>query len=262
MEPEPQDPVAQRSALLAQVFPRYLRLYLRRNFHALRISRAGLPRTEPGRPVIVCANHPSWWDPAVFIILMPTLFPGRIGFGPMDAEALGRYGLFRRLGIFGIDLASRAGAVRFLRTGADVLANPRHVLWITAEGHFTDPRRRPVCLRPGIAHLMRRVPDAVVLPLALEYAFWNERFPEALVRFGPPIEPASGSVADCTARLARGLEETMDALALESMTRDPARFRRLAGGRVGVGGVYDLYRRAAAMATGRRFDPSHEGLEP
>ena len=78
----------------------------------------------------------------------------------MNAEALGRYGVLERMGIFGIELDSPRGAARFLGISLRVLSDPGNVLWITAEGHFTDNRRRPVVLRPGIAHLARRVPDA------------------------------------------------------------------------------------------------------
>ena len=46
------------------------------------------------------------------------------------------------------------------------------------------PATRPVRLRPGLAHLARRVPGATIVPLALEYPFWDERTPEALCRFG------------------------------------------------------------------------------
>jgi hypothetical protein len=58
-------------------------------------------------------------------------------------------------------------------------------------------------------------------------------------------------------RLEAGLSSTMDALAVDAMARDPARFHTLAEGRAGVGGVYDAWRRVRAAATGRRFDVRH-----
>ena len=51
----------------------------------------------------------------------------------------------------------------------------------------------------------------------------------------------------------------MDALAAQAMTRQPGLFHTLQGGRAGVGGFYDLWRRLRAAMAGRRFDPSHEG---
>ena len=152
------DPLAARSPLLFWLFGWYLRWFFWRRFRAVRVSRAGLPRAPSGRPLIIYSNHPSWWDPALYILLATKLFPGRPGFGPMDHESLGRYGVLERMGVFGIALNTPRGAARFLATSLRVLSDPAGILWITAEGAFTDPRRRPVHLRPGIAHLARRVP--------------------------------------------------------------------------------------------------------
>ena len=256
------DPLARRSPRLFRLFGWYLHWYFWRNFHALRVSRTGMPRAPAGRPLIVYSNHPSWWDPALYIMLCGKLFPGRPGYGPMDAKALGRYGILERMGIFGIDLDSPRGAARFLAISTRVLRDPGSILWITAEGAFTDHRLRPVRLRPGIAHLARRIPGAVILPLAIEYTFWNESRAEALARFGDPIETGRDrSVAEWTTHLETELTRTMDALAAESAERTPALFHPLVRGGSGVGGIYDLWRRARAWVAGRRFDASHEGHE-
>ena len=242
-----------------RLFGWYLRWHLGRRFHAMRLSRSGQPCITSGRPLIVYSNHPSWWDPAVYILLCDMLFRGRAGYGPMDQAALGKYGVLERMGVFGVAQDDPRGAAQFLRTSLAVLARPGAMLWVTAEGHFTDNRLRPISLRPGLAHLARRVPGAIILPLALDYPFWNESRPEALVRFGEPIESGRpGSTAEWTAQLETALTDTMDALAAESATRNPALFRPLLRGGAGVGGIYDAWRWARATVQGRRFDPSHE----
>ena len=255
----PADPLARRSPFLFWAFGWYLRWFFWRRFTAVRIARGGLPRPTPNRPLIIYSNHPSWWDPALYILLSTKCFPGRPGFGPMDAESLGRYGLLERMGVFGIDLQSPRGAARFLETALRVLSNPNAVLWVTAEGAFTDHRLRPVRLRPGIAHLARRVPGAVLLPLAVEYTFWNESRPEALIRFGDPIDTGPHmSVPAWTQHLETELTRTMDTLAQASTARDPTLFQPLLEGAAGMGGIYDLWRRLRAWSTGRPFDPAHE----
>ncbi len=259
MAPAVDDPLATRSAVSLRLFNLYLTWLFYRRFDAVRVSLGGLPRPPLGRPVVVFTNHPSWWDPVLLLLLSDRLLPQTRGFGPMDASALARYGLLRRMGIFGIDPSTRRGAADFLRISLGTLqANADAALWVTAEGQFTDPRCRPIRLRSGIAHLARRLPQAVFIPLALEYSFWNEARPEALARFGEPIEGGGGSVAEWTDRLEAALHRTMDVLATESTTRDPALFHTLLGGLRGLGGIYDLIRRLQALAAGRRFDPSHE----
>ncbi len=207
--------------------------------------------------MVVYTNHPSWWDPALAMLVSPKLFPGRIGFGPMDADALERYGLFRRFGIFGVQPGPR-GAVRFLRTARACLSQPRAIMWITAEGSFTDPRRRPIVLRAGVAHLARHVPDAVFVPAALDYMFWNEARPEALLRVGPPVDISHLGTAEAAVALADGLTAAMDGLAEDSATRDASRFVTLLHGAGGISAVYDTWRRARALSQGRTFDPRHE----
>jgi 1-acyl-sn-glycerol-3-phosphate acyltransferase len=254
------DPLARRSAVLFWLFGWYLRWYFYRSFHAVRIARDGLPPDVAGRPLILYSNHPSWWDPAVYILLATKLFPERRGYGPIDSKALEQYGLLSRMGAFGVKQDDPRGAAVFMRTSLSVLAQPGTMLTMTAEGRFTDQRTRPITLRPGLAHLARLVPTAVILPLALEYNFWNESKPEVLMRFGAPVlPPATGNVEAWTTRLEQALTDTMDALAAQSATRNAGLFQPLLRGQAGVGGVYDLWRRLRAVMAGRPFDPSHEG---
>ena len=115
---------------------------------------------------------------------------------------------------------------------------------------------------PGIAHLARRVPGAIILPLAVEYTFWNESKPEALVRFGAPIDAGpQRSVAEWTPTWNTPWRRRWTTLAADSISRQPGRFRTLLRGGAGVGGIYDLYRRSRAWVAGRRFDPRHEAGE-
>jgi len=114
-------------------------------------------------------------------------------------------------------------------------------------------------LRPGLAHLARRVPDAVFLPLALDYSFWNESKPEALMRFGAPVvAPPSNSVADWQRELESSLTAAMDGLTAESALRDPALFQKLFSGTAGVGGIYDIWRRLRAAVLRQQFSARHQ----
>jgi 1-acyl-sn-glycerol-3-phosphate acyltransferase len=245
----------------------YAGRYLRKHFHAVRVSAAGLPPQLPASPAVVVLNHPSWWDPLMGCVLS-LRYPDREPFIPMDAAGLAKYPFLGKLGFFGVETGSLRGAARFLRTAEAILARPKAMLWVTAQGKFTDPRVRPTGLQSGVGHLAHRIGEGVILPLALEYPFWSERTPEALARFGEPIDVSRNrdwSARDWTEFIGRELGATQDALAEEASSRDPSKFVTLIDGRVGVGGVYDLWRRARAWLTGRRFDPRHgerAGAEP
>lgn len=249
------------SPRLFKAFALWLRRYFRRNFDGVRLGRGGEPPTLGDEPVVLYTNHPSWWDPIHFMLLASLLFPERRLFGPFDAEALEKYGFFRRLGGFGVD-RSPAGTRHFLKTSREILETPGTLLLVTAQGTFKDVRTRPVALRPGVAHLVRRMKRGLVVPLAVEYPFWDERLPEALSFFGAPFhieEEGDASVEAWNARLAERLGETMERLAERAASRDASAFTSLLAGRSGVGGSYDLWRRLKAILAGRRFDPSHGG---
>jgi len=248
----------QRSEFLWGWFLWYLRGYLRKNFHALRLSRANPLPDLAGQPLVFVMNHPSWWDPLVAILLTPR-FPAYKAFAPLDAEMLKKYPMFGKLGMFGVEQNTARGAVQFLRTSLNLLAQPGHAIWITAQGRFADVRERPLVLKPGVAHLAARMTTGVLLPLAIEYPFWNERFPEALARFGEPLIIEPGIATDTwLARITQALEATQDALRDEAMSRDPEKFETLLGGSVGVGGVYDWWRRWKAWLRGERFSAAHD----
>jgi len=250
------------SPWLWRQFGRVVRVYLRRSFHAIRLSPTGWRPVADGSPVVIFLNHPSWWDPLTAIFLAQQLMPERQHYGPMDAQALCRYRLFQRLGLFGVTPGTRCGAMTFLRVSQAILRQPHSVLWMTPEGRFTDPRQRPAQLQPGLAALARRVDGAVFIPLAIEYVFWQERFPEILLQFGEAISPSSlASRENLTVMepLARRLETTQDALAALARQRDPAAFTTLLQGRAGVGALYDAGRalRAYWRGEGQTFRRAH-----
>lgn len=250
-----------RSPALIRWFLWYVRRYqVRPFFTAVRLAEGGHPRELPAdRAVVVVLNHASWWDP-LLCMLAQELLPGRRHYAPIDARMLENYGIFRKLGFFGIEPGTSRGAVQFLRTGQAILQQPDAALWITAQGEFADVRRRPIHLRRGLGHLLTRCPHVAVYPLALEYVFWNEKRPEALLSFGPPLAnwDSSQSADDLTAAVADALTATMDHLAEKAVARDPAAFSVLCGGATGISGVYDAWRRVTHWLRGRRFQLGHE----
>jgi len=220
----------------------------------------------PDLPLIVVLNHPSWWDPLIGLLLTG-LFPERTHYGPMDAKALARYRLFNRLGFYGVEQGTARGAIAFLHTTTAILSQRKTALWITAQGQFTDSRVRPPRLRSGIGHIARRLNQGVVVTLALEYPFWEERLPEALARFGEPTLIERGrdlSAAEWVERIESNLAATQDALMADALIRNVAAFETLLTGNVAIGGIYDRWRKLSAWLRGEHFQAEHstEGERP
>lgn len=273
----PEAPMARRAQWLFDWFCWYCTTYyLPGAFDAVRLSGSPPDASLPG-PHVIVLNHPSWWDPLVGLIAS-RFFPAMKGFAPIDQKALDKYAFFGRLGLFGVEQNTIQGAKSFTRASKAILKDPQNALWITVQGEFTDPRIRPISVRPGTGHLLSHLEQGTLWPLAMEFPFWGEAFPEALLRFGEPVplcrsatgadkgwgEAGDGAVPAkpfspkaWTTRIARILEQTMDDLAQDAMSRDPGRFVTILQGKSRVGGMFDRLRRMASFFTGKPFDPRH-----
>ncbi|WP_228124343.1 lysophospholipid acyltransferase family protein [Gluconobacter vitians] len=246
-----------RHPLVAALVSRGMRRGIERRFNAVRLSGDTEALRHRG-PLVVCANHPGWWDPAVFAWLQHHFFGHCHGYGPMEAAALRRYPLLEKAGLIPVDPDNPQSLRRFVRVARDVLRQG-NVLWITPQGQFTDSRVRPVQLQPGFAHLVRHMPSVRLVPLAIEYPFWNENRPELLLRFGAPVSVDEGEgVRSVTARMEEVLTETMDALAQDTCTRDASRFTTFVQKQAGIGGIYDFGRRVRQWVRRENFQPRHD----
>jgi len=197
------------------LFSIYLRWYLRRHFHTVRVANAGRIPREAER-LILFGNHASWWDPLTAMLLGQEILPERDHYSPMDAMALEHYSIFKPMGFFPVDNNSPRGAAQLLRAGSEVLSRPGSVLWITPESQFQDPRKRPIVFKPGLGALMSRTGRMTCVPVAIEYVFWNERLPEILINVGEPLEIADGTMEDSrtwTNLLSYAMAATLDELA-------------------------------------------------
>ena len=70
---------------------------------------AGLPADLPrGVPLLLAANHVSWWDPFTLREMQRALRPGAPFFTVMLEAELARRPFFRRMGVVGLDPALAA----------------------------------------------------------------------------------------------------------------------------------------------------------
>ncbi len=208
----------------------YARKMVRRSFSVFAIDDRALVQSpiSDNAPLIVYANHPGWWDPIVGMLLCREYFPKRSYYAPIDAEALKKYPAFKKLGYYGIELDSSAGAVSFLKISSQILAMSDSSLWITPEGKFTDPRDSNRQFMPGISHLATKHPNVVCLPLAIEYPFLEERHPFALCRFGRPIRSeGDANKTDLNKHLLDAFRDTQGQLAHSVIRREFSGFRVL-----------------------------------
>jgi 1-acyl-sn-glycerol-3-phosphate acyltransferase len=252
-------------------FYKYVGWMLRGQFRAVRLSTRGWrPSVEAPWPLVVYLNHAAWWDPLIAFWLARRFLPGHRHFGPIDDVQIARYGLFKWIGLFGVEKGTGVGARRFLRVAQGLLSTPESVLWLTPQGRFADVRERPVRFAPGLSHLAARLPDAYFVPLALEYGFGQERLPEIHVRFGVPVsgasladravgsgEAARPAAVAANAALEARLETLQDALKADVLGGSGTGWEVLLEGGGGTTFAYDFWRRLKGVLQGRRVQVNH-----
>ncbi|MEM1167262.1 MAG: lysophospholipid acyltransferase family protein [Planctomycetota bacterium] len=196
------------------------------------------------RPTLVVFNHPSWWDPLVAKWLAMRLTPSRPTLAPMDRDQLERFGFFRRIGVFGIDPSDPGSLEPMLAYArAELEADPSKAFWITAQGQFTDPRS-PIRLRPGAAAFAARLDDPVIVCVALEYAFWQDRKPEIFIRVQECPPPERSSTTGWLRTMTGTMRTNGAALAEAVVARDESAFEPLLGGGAAkINPIYDAWLR-------------------
>ena len=255
-------PLPRRSAWLFALFRKYARRYLRRHFHAVRVSRAGpVPDLPPQvrsswSRIIPRGGTRSWaW------FSRSSCTNARIHYCPIDVDGLTQYPFLERLGFFGVEVGTTRGSLAFLRQSQAILSRPESVLWITAQGEFVDPRERPVRAQ-GRASATWPIgcPGRRSCPWPSSIRSGTTAAPKpwrgSVSRSRSP-PGASETPQVWTARIEQALEKTQDQLAEEARRRDPAAFLTVIGGTSGVGGVYDTWRRLRSAFRGESFHPEH-----
>lgn len=258
--------VSRRSEFALSFFGRIFERTLIRDFHALRVLRARTKAENAPKRIVIYANHPSWWDGVLYVVLARRLFEGYKAFAPIDASMLERYRFLSRLGAFGVDQHSSSGATDFIEACRHALRDDKSMLFIAAQGRFADVRERPLDLSPGLAHVADVAPDAIFVPLAVETTFWIEKRPELLIAFGEMVTAEELAVLgkkDRMPLLEQKLVVTMDLLREASVARKADAFDLVLAGKSGIDAIYDTWRRLSAFARGQKsFRPGHGSNEP
>ena len=240
-------------------FRRYVRRFINRNFNAVRVANAASLGVDMTGPLICFVNHPGWWDPMTAVLITDEFFPNRRFHAPMDAAALENYPILGRLGFFPLDRATNTGLKEFLRHCRELLTDDVTAIWVTPTGRFTDVRDRAPFMN-GLGHIAAVEQNIFLLPVAVEYAFWNERYPEVLIEFGSVLKSTDLPVVKSarTEYLQDCLARTQSSLSQKVIARNPDAFRTMTLGRSGIGGAYDFFRQIAAFFRGGRFQRRHQ----
>lgn len=209
---------------------------------ALWSHEPALPRDLP---ILIYANHPSWWDGYMAFLLADEHWRCA-GYLMMEEAQLARYGFFRYCGVFSVDRGDPREAMRSVAYAATLLSHrPGRVLWIFPQGEITPNDRRPLTTYSGAAHIAKRAASVRCLPMALRFEFLGEQRPEALIRLGPShVVAGDTDVKALHHEMDQRLLAEVDQLREDTIKGATASYRTILQGRASVNVVWDRVRAA------------------
>ncbi len=184
----------------ARWFRRHATGRIRSSFAAVHVRGLdALREAAADAPVLIIANHSSWWDSLLALWLSESELPGSQAYGMMDASNLKRFRFFRWIGCFGVDLSSRRDGARAARYSLDLLKLRRTVLWVFPQG-AEQPSHLPLRFMPGAAGIARRAASVPVIPVAFAYVFEREEQPHVYISVGEPMSLEDGASREAQER--------------------------------------------------------------
>ena len=216
-----------KSVWAERLFALYNRNLLRRRFAALRV--AGLEHLRQrslDAPLILYANHSSWWDGLVAFAL------GRAAqldhYFLMEERQLRQYQLFRRLGAFSVVREDARAALVSINYAADLLRDTDRALWIFPQGDTLPNDTRPLKLYTGAARIIRRCERAYVAPVALRYEFLEDFKPEIFARIGAlELLENNPNPKRLTQQFTANLTDTLDKLRQDILATDWRHYEKM-----------------------------------
>ena len=209
---------AEKSRWFEILFAIYNRNLLKRRFHSLKISGLNFfDSIEPEIPLIIYANHSSWWDGLVFLeILRRFDFENYV---MMEEKQLKKLFLFRRLGAFSVVRENPRAAVRSINYAVELLkGSDNRLLLIFPQGEILPNDARPIRFYQGLSRIIEKTGQVYAIPAALRFEFLGNFKPEIFVKIGNPEIVDSDKNFDSktlTADFEKRLTETLDNLKRE-----------------------------------------------
>jgi 1-acyl-sn-glycerol-3-phosphate acyltransferase len=190
-------------------FELFFRPFMGRRLDGVHVR--GVPEASwlPEIPVLLVANHTSWWDGFLLREVHRQLRPGAPFHVVMARRELDRFPFFRWLGA--VSLAETPLAARSLARRLERVTARDHgvVIAYFPQGRIWPSHRRPLGFRRGGAWLASRLAPLAVIPVGIHLETLTRPGPAAFVSVGSPLLIREGIEPD---RLEAAVTRETDAI--------------------------------------------------
>ena len=174
---------ANKSIWFEKLFGVYNRNLLKRNFQSFRVKNLqSLKVSDENIPLIIYANHSSWWDGLIlFEILKTSEFDSYV---LMEEKQLNKYRIFRKLGAFSIIRENFRESIKSLNYAFEILSKGKNkTLLIFPQGEIFPNDKRPLDFFNGLSYLATKLERCILIPCSIRLEFIHNHKPEIFVKF-------------------------------------------------------------------------------
>src|SRR2546425_12368419 len=137
-------------------------------------------------PMLICANHSSWWDGYVIALVERLLNVD--GYLMVEEAQLSRYFFFAWIGCFSVNRQDARSALQSLQYAIKLLKEgPGRMVWLFPQGEISPNDRRPLVFFTGAAYIARATYPALLYPLAIRIEYLVEQRPALFISLGVPM---------------------------------------------------------------------------
>jgi chlorobactene lauroyltransferase len=197
-------------------------------------------------PMVIYANHSSWWDGYVIALMERLLHVD--GYLMVEEAQLRRYFFFTWIGCFSVDRQNRRSAMQSLHYAAELLkGRPGRMVGIFPQGEISPNDHRPLAFYHGAAYLARLAAPVLLYPLAIRIEYLAEQRPALFLSLGEPVLITNEEINEpsflktCTKRLEDTLTAELDQLRADVIAGDYRSFKIAIQGKASTNRIFDTF---------------------
>ncbi len=157
-------------------------------FHFHQVLIANRYRGYHNRRTLYYANHTSWWDGLIPLLLNRKIFRQRAR-ALMEDKQMRRYPFFRKLGAFSVNLSDKRSLPSTLSQSLDTLKREKGALYLYPEGEIRPFSSQDLTFEKGLAWILKRCDPALVdtVPVSIYMHTAFSSRPQLNIHIGEPV---------------------------------------------------------------------------
>ncbi len=218
---------------------------LRKHFDRVFLRVRGERTAEQSAlPMIMCANHSSWWDGYIAMLIERT--QGFDAYLMMEEAQLRRYFFFSWAGCFSVNRQNTRSALQSLQYAARLVKKgPKRFIWLFPQGEISPNDKRPLVFFTGAAYLARMTTPVLLYPVATRIEYLAEQRPDLFISVGEPLlikaedAHARNFLKQCTKQLEELVTLELDQLRDDVIASNYSSFTQIMHGRSSMNRIFD-----------------------